>query len=114
MLLGDVGSGKALSGEGVLRKIAHASEFAALGMVLTIFMKEGPKTKVSLLVLCGLGVALIDETIQLFVDGRSGQIKDVWIDLAGFGIGVAIVGLILHCIYSRKTRRLRRVNYQKH
>lgn len=114
MLLGDVGSDNTLSGEGVLRKIAHASEFAALGMVLTLLIEEGRKIKVLLLALCGLGAALIDETIQLFVDGRSGQIKDVWIDLAGFGVGVAIVGLILHLVYSRKTKKLLHVNYEKH
>ncbi len=114
MLLDDVGSDKTLSSGGVLRKIAHASEFAALGMVLTLLMEEGRKIKVSLLALSGLGAALIDETIQLFVVGRSGQIKDVWIDLAGFAIGVAIVGLLFHLVNSRKNKKLLRVNNEKH
>lgn len=100
--------------EGLLRKIAHAAEFALLGIELKLLMEQGRKIKLSLLVLCGLGAALIDETIQLFVDGRSGQIKDVWIDFAGFVIGKAIAGLIRHLIYCRNTRRLHLVNYQKH
>ncbi|MDD5833249.1 MAG: VanZ family protein [Clostridiales bacterium] len=41
----------------------------------------------------GLLTALTDETIQLFVEGRSGQITDVWIDFAGvcFGTAAAIL-----------------------
>lgn len=108
-ILGDA-SISGMSGDGVLRKIAHASEFAVLGVLLTLLMEEECKTKLSFLVLYGLGAAFVDETIQLFVDGRSGQIQDVWIDLAGFCIGVAIVGSILLLVYKRNTRRLRMVN----
>ena len=104
MLLSDAGGDKTLLGEEVLRKIAHAAEFAALGMVLMLLMEEGHKTKVAFLALCGLGAALIDETIQLFVDGRSGQIKDIWIDLAGFVIGVLLVWLIIGIAQKRKMR----------
>ena len=112
-ILGDMGN-SGMSGDGVLRKIAHASEFAVLGVLLTLLMEEECKTKLSFLVLYGLGVAFVDETIQLFVDGRSGQIQDVWIDLAGFVVGVAIVGAILLLVYSRNTRRLHRVNGSTH
>ena len=31
----------------------------------------------------GLLTALTDETIQLFVPGRSGQVTDIWIDFSG-------------------------------
>ena len=109
VILGDTGN-TGLSGEGVLRKLAHAAEFALLGIELTLLMAADLKRKLPLVALFGLFAALIDETIQLFVVGRSGQIKDVWIDLAGFVVGVAFAGLILNFIYSRKKRRLRRIS----
>ncbi len=36
----------------------------------------------------GLLTALTDETIQLFVPGRSGQVTDVWIDFSGVLTGL--------------------------
>ena len=36
------------------------------------------------------GVPFIDETIQLFTEGRSGQISDVWLDMAGVLTGTAL------------------------
>lgn len=40
-------------------------------------------------VLC-MTTAFLDETIQLFVPGRSGQISDVWVDLLGAAVGIAL------------------------
>lgn len=106
LLLHDAGSSTALSGEGVLRKIAHAAEFAALGMELTLLIFDKLKAKLSDLILSGLGAALIDETIQLFISGRSGQIKDVWIDFGGFIVGVLLVLIIAGFIRSHKRKTL--------
>lgn len=44
--------------------------------------------------LSGVLAALTDETIQLFVPERCGQIKDVWIDLGGFTVGVLVCLLV--------------------
>ena len=41
--------------------------------------------------LLGLLTALCDETIQLFVEGRSGQISDVWLDAAGIATGALLI-----------------------
>ena len=38
----------------------------------------------------GLSCAFCDETIQLFVDGRSGQVDDVWLDLCGVVCGLVL------------------------
>ena len=38
--------------------------------------------------------ALLDETIQRFIPGRSSQVTDVWIDMAGVVSG-ALISLIL-------------------
>jgi VanZ family protein len=82
--------GTALStdtGHGVVRKLAHATEFAALGAELTALWRVLRHEDPTRVALGGVGAALIDETIQLFVEGRSGQIRDVWIDLSGFAVG---------------------------
>ena len=78
----------------VIRKVAHFAEYAVLGgLLLGAFPKRG-RDAVLRAVLAGLLVALIDETIQLFSPGRSGQVSDVWLDLAGFGTGQLILRLL--------------------
>lgn len=80
-----------LTGDSVLRKVAHASEFCLLGAAVSgVFLSMKWKSY-SALILTGILVALTDETIQLFVDGRAGLVKDVWIDTAGFLVGCAAV-----------------------
>ena len=92
-ILGDMGN-SGMSGDGVLRKIAHASEFAVLGLLLTNLMANKLRQELPLVALCGLSSALVDETIQLFSDGRAGLVKDIWIDCGGFCFGVLMVCLI--------------------
>ena len=92
-ILGDMGSSGA-SGYGLLRKIAHASEFAVLGALLTTLMADKLRQRLPVVALCGLSSALVDETIQLFSEGRAGLVKDIWIDMGGFCFGVLMVYLI--------------------
>ena len=40
-------------------------------------------------------IPLCDESIQLLVPGRSGQISDVWLDFAGALTGLAAAALLL-------------------
>ena len=56
-------------GRGLLRKIAHFTEFAALGMLLTWRMGMQGKP-LWLAQLFGSLAACVDETIQCFVPGR--------------------------------------------
>lgn len=81
-------------GDGVLRKLAHGTEFAVLGAELLLLgrIHSWPWSQV---VLCGFGTAFLDETIQLFVAGRCGAIRDVWIDMGGFFVGVLLCLMIL-------------------
>jgi VanZ family protein len=83
------------SGDGVLRKVAHATEFAALGMETLVLFQYDFKKKWTSIFLCGIGTALIDETIQLFTAGRSGEVRDIWIDFTGFLFGVLLVHITL-------------------
>jgi VanZ family protein len=69
----------------VLRKIAHAAEFAVLAALLLRALREE-------LPALGLGVAYAasDELHQHFVEGRVGSPVDVLIDSAGVAIGVLL------------------------
>lgn len=80
---------------GLVRKLAHMTEFAVMGFLLTNAIKlcVGSQEKkrygtgaVFAWTLCAFA-ALLDETIQLFIPGRSGEITDVWIDSAGAFLG---------------------------
>lgn len=78
------------SGHGVLRKVAHGTEYLLLGLELSVLLRRWMGKPWSLVLLCGMSAALADETIQLFVDGRAGQVRDVWIDLGGFCTGALL------------------------
>lgn len=78
-----------------VRKLMHFSEFAALGAELTLLCRKALRERLFLTLFCGLGAAFVDETIQLFSEGRAGQIRDVWIDFGGCVLGISLVSLIL-------------------
>lgn len=85
------------SGGGLLRKLAHFTEFACLGMCLRwLFgmLKEKKLHQLLLPFLIGFAVACIDETIQIFVPLRGPAIKDVGIDTAGVALGIVLITLI--------------------
>ncbi len=77
----------------IIRKTAHFTEYAILGVLLCMEFSTflwGFINRFSVPALVGLLVAFIDETIQLFVVGRSGEIRDMWIDFAGVALGALI------------------------
>ena len=90
------------TGGGLLRKIAHFTEFAALGAVLTWRFGMLEKRKTMALVY-GFGAACLDETIQLFVPDRGPGIRDVAIDTCGVAAGMGL--LLLGYTISRKSKQ---------
>ena len=96
-LLGSSGEG---GGGGLLRKIAHFTEFACLGMCLTWRMGMLGKTPFRA-VLLGVSAACVDETIQRFVPDRGPSIFDVGIDTCGVLTGMTLL-LIGHYFVKRK------------
>jgi VanZ family protein len=67
----------------VLRKIAHAAEFAVLGaLLLRALRTELPAFA------AGVAYAISDEVHQHFVPGRRAAPLDVLIDTVGVGLGV--------------------------
>ncbi|MGN0203962.1 MAG: VanZ family protein [Coprococcus sp.] len=92
--------------EHLLRKLAHFTEFAAEG-VLLLLMLRGYTDRVTRYMgwplLGGLLTALTDETLQLFSDGRSSQVTDVWIDFSGVLAGVLTAAVIVWWKKKRNT-----------
>lgn len=84
-------------GGGLLRKVAHFTEFACLGVCLRWFwgmLTAKRRNAVAYALGCAIAVACIDETIQIFVPLRGPGIKDVCIDTAGALTGILILTLV--------------------
>lgn len=84
----------------IIRKCAHFSEYAVLGVISVglafSLVREGRLARArrwAPTLACAL-VPVLDETIQLFVPGRSGSPRDVAIDLAGMLTGACLATLV--------------------
>lgn len=113
--------------EHLVRKSAHFAEYAVFGILLIKNficrwnssswnagrIKRSLWEKLAPVVLAVMAVPFVDETIQLFVAGRSGQLSDVWLDMAGAVCGIGLRALVLFLICraqllfssSRRSRR---------
>src|SRR3712207_859746 len=69
----------------VLRKLAHAVEYAVLGALLGRALSTVPAFAV------GVAYAVSDEIHQTFVEGRAGTPLDVAIDAVGVLVGLALL-----------------------
>lgn len=80
----------------LVRKAAHFSEFALLGLLMgQMALLTRGRTSPAILGL-GLFCGCVDETIQYFVPGRASMLPDVWLDTAGFAAGLGLIALIHH------------------
>jgi len=84
----------------LVRKLAHMAEFALLGAVLygliySIY-KISAKWFVGMMLFASLAVAVLDETIQYLVPGRTPLVSDILIDFVG-----AILGIMFGCLLSK-------------
>lgn len=78
--------------EHIVRKTAHFTEYAGLGCLLCIngrIWLQYTRRRLRTVLEMAFIIPFVDETIQLFVTGRSGQISDVWLDLCGVMFGLA-------------------------
>lgn len=77
----------------LLRKSAHFFSYMILGILIMNVLRRMKVSKakgiVLALLICIL-YAISDEFHQLFVPGRGGQLKDVFIDTAGSIVGISI------------------------
>ena len=86
--------------EHTVRKLAHFAEFTLEGFLLMLCLRVYTShfvRHVSWPLLGGMTTALMDETIQKFIPGRTSQVTDVWIDMGGvvFGLFVALILLLI-------------------
>lgn len=83
----------------LVRKAAHFTEYMVLGIVaMQAFRPHRIQAALPMLVtaLFLVLVPSIDETIQLFVGGRAGQVTDVLIDCSGALTGVVLTVIASH------------------
>ena len=96
----------AVIGSILIRKLAHFSEFACLGLLLGwLLSPEGGFRGFAAPALLGALAACVDETIQRFVPGRESSLIDVWIDIFGVCAGILLLRLGYRCIRRRKERK---------
>lgn len=84
--------------EHIIRKMAHAGEYAVLGILVLLALRTYLTNEFKTVVISGLwcaGYAATDEFHQLFVPGRGGQISDVLLDTAGAACGILLCILII-------------------
>lgn len=86
------------------RKAAHIIAYLILGILLFNVI-QGYKLSllrtVLLSIVIALGYAVLDEVHQLFVPGRSGELRDVFIDTAAALVGIGAYYLIHNTLSSR-------------
>ena len=82
--------------EPYVRKLAHFSEYGLGGVLfISLFSTYGwtDRSKITTSILLGVWYATMDEIHQLMVPGRSGAIKDVYID--SLGIATGVIGMLI-------------------
>lgn len=93
----------------IIRKSAHFCIYTVLGVLsfLTFVSYSRPIFAWRLAISCAVCLlyAASDEIHQLFVPGRSGEVRDVMIDFSGAALGIAVSSLIFLLICRIKKKR---------
>ena len=88
----------------VIRKLAHLTEYAILGLLFTNMLVNYNKKIYLSIIICFL-YSVSDELHQFFVPGRSLQFRDIIIDFVGILFGILMYYIIfkklLLCINKR-------------
>ena len=97
------GAGNPQMGHGLLRKIAHFTEFGCLGFLFCWLISMLGKRPWHSLIYSVLA-ACIDEGIQCFVPDRGPGLRDVLIDTAGAALGILLL-LAGYAIYKKRKEK---------
>lgn len=92
----------------LIRKSAHFMAYFVLGMLVMHALGVFKRVKIMLGFMICVIYATTDEVHQLFIPGRSGEVRDVIIDSFGAaaGIGVYILGMfVFRRVMERKRRK---------
>lgn len=83
-----------------VRKLAHLTEFMALGAITYYTFKQVFKTHIATKsILLAISIASLDEVIQIYSPGRTATITDVLLDTTGSMIGILIMKGLLKLIH---------------
>ena len=97
--------------ENLVRKLAHFIEFSALGIITTLTVYSYCQKVMGgvyfKLFVC-LATAVCDEAIQLNIDGRSGQVSDIFLDFSGCLFGLILTSIVIGIVLYLKKRKDRR------
>lgn len=94
--------------EKTVRKLAHFTEFFVLGGLFACTCAVWRRPLLAEPFLAAAATACIDETIQLSVPGRSGQLRDIALDACG-----ALAAVLLLWVLARLRARRREKNQKK-
>ena len=92
----------------LVRKLAHFSEYAVLGVLMYMLLSTPMKRRGILAAAACLAAAGVDEFLQRFADGRAPAMRDIGIDFAGACVGVLLAALLLARSFRRRRRRYKR------
>ncbi len=88
----------------LVRKAAHISAYFVLGILLFNLLKEYGLV-VKKVIFISIAIAMLyactDELHQMFVPGRSGEVRDVLIDAAGAAVGVVVYAALSSRFYKK-------------
>lgn len=91
------------------RKSAHFSIYMTLGVLSFLAVISYEKLLFAIRLTTSSGICLLyaasDEFHQLFVPGRSGEVRDVMIDFSGAALGIALSTLVFLLICRIKKKR---------
>ena len=88
-------------GGGLIRKVAHFTEFACLGGLFT-WLFSMLRRPAWLALGCGFLAACVDETIQIFVPDRGPAFTDVLIDTSGVLCGILLLMVAIRLRQGKK------------
>ncbi len=84
----------------IVRKAAHFTIYLVLGLLVSLVL-IGKNLNIKQIIIYGvlicMAYAITDEIHQIFVSGRSGEIRDIIVDTCG-----STVGILLNIIINRK------------
>ena len=95
----------------IMRKIAHYTIYLVGGILIIFFISTIVKSEgrgVLYSTLIGLIYAITDEIHQMFMDGRTAKVTDVYIDTLGVITGIVIyitIKKIIYCIKSKDNKK---------
>ena len=78
-----------------VRKIAHITEYLILGFLMFNVLKQYNITNIYYAIILCILYSCTDEFHQLFINGRSGSIRDVLIDTIGILFGTYLYKILI-------------------